>query len=294
MGARGAYFRLGLSASLEPMANPAQHFDYEGQRVAYRVYGGGDRDLVLIHGLLMSSRMFDRFAPEIAVGGHRVICIDLLGHGESDKPADFNFYSMSSFADQVAALLDHLALERAVMGGTSLGANVSLEMAVRHPDRIRGLFIEMPVLDNALAAVAVAFTPVLVGARFGELPLGLIANLTRRIPRSHYLVDIALDWLRRDPRTTSWVLEGLLLGRTCPPKAERETITAPTFVVGHPADPVHPFSDSDALLREIEGAELVNASSILEWRLNPGRLNGELTRFLDRVHGDAPLHAVAA
>jgi pimeloyl-ACP methyl ester carboxylesterase len=276
------------------MANPIQSFDFEGHRVAYRVYGGGDRDLVLIHGLLMSSRMFDRFAPEMAASGNRVICIDLLGHGESDKPDDFGFYSMSSFADQVAALLDHLGLEQSVIGGTSLGANVSLEMAVRHPDRIRGLFIEMPVLDNALAAVAVAFTPVMVAARFGEIPMGLIANLTRRIPRTHYLVDIGLDWLRRDPRTTAWVLQGLLLGRTCPPSAERRTITAPTFVVGHRADPVHPFSDSDALINEIEGAELVDANSILEWRLNPGRLNGELTRFLARVHEGPSLRAVAA
>jgi pimeloyl-ACP methyl ester carboxylesterase len=276
------------------MANPIQSFDFEGHRVAYRVYGGGDRDLVLIHGLLMSSRMFDRFAPEMAASGNRVICIDLLGHGESDKPDDFGFYSMSSFAYQVAALLDHLGLEQSVIGGTSLGANVSLEMAVRHPDRIRGLFIEMPVLDNALAAVAVAFTPVMVAARFGEIPMGLIANLTRRIPRTHYLVDIGLDWLRRDPRTTAWVLQGLLLGRTCPPSAERRTITAPTFVVGHRADPVHPFSDSDALINEIEGAELVDANSILEWRLNPGRLNGELTRFLARVHEGPSLRAVAA
>lgn len=276
------------------MANPPQSFDYEGHRIAYRVYGGGDRDLVLIHGLLMSSRMFDRFAPEMAVPGNRVICIDLLGHGESDKPDDFNLYSITAFADQVAALLDHLGLEQAVIGGTSLGANVSLEMAVRHPARIRGLFIEMPVLDNALAAVAVAFTPVLVTARYGETALGLVANLARRVPRSHYLVDIGLDWLRRDPRTTAWVLQGLLLGRTCPPKAERQTITAPTFVVGHRADPVHPFSDSDALLGEIEGSELVDANSILEWRLNPGRLNGELARFLERVHEGAGLAAVAA
>jgi pimeloyl-ACP methyl ester carboxylesterase len=276
------------------MSNPAQSFEYEGHRIAYRVYGAGNRDLVLIHGLLMNSRMFDRFAPELAACGHRVICIDLLGHGESDKPEDLNHYSMTAFADQVAALLDHLGLEQAVIGGTSLGANVSLEAAVRHPARIRGLFIEMPVLDNALAAVAVAFTPVLVASRFGELPMGLVANLTRRIPRTHYLVDIGLDWLRRDPRTTAWVLQGLLLGRTCPPSAERRRIAAPALVVGHPADPVHPFSDSDALIGEIEGAQLVNANSILEWRLNPGRLNGELTRFLDRVHDGSPLRAVAA
>ena len=147
----------------------------------------------------MNRHMYTRLAPEIAAFGYRVICIDLLGHGESDAPVDLNYYAMPAFGDQIAALLDHLGLEKAVVGGTSLGANVALEFGVRHSDRAQGLFVEMPVLDNALVAVAIAFTPVLVGRRSAPRswpPLGPAQH-----PPLHYLVDIGLDWARRDPPT---------------------------------------------------------------------------------------------
>jgi len=259
------------------------HFDYQGHKVAYETFGAGERTLVLAHGLLMNRHMYARLAPDLASRGHRVVCVDLLGHGQSAIPDDHSLFSMSSFADQIAGLLDHLELERAVVGGTSLGANVALEFAVRHPQRAEGLFIEMPVLDDALVAVAAAFTPVLVASSVGAPLLGLVAALARRIPRSHYLVDIGLDWLRRDPRGSSRVLRGLLLGRTCPPKAEREAIEAPALVVGHPSDPIHPFSDSDSLIGELHQARLVDANSIIEWRLRPDRLNQELDDFLIEV-----------
>jgi pimeloyl-ACP methyl ester carboxylesterase len=264
-----------------------ESFDYQGRRIAYHSYGSGDRVLVLIHGLLMNGRMFSRLGPEMAARGNRVVCVDLLGHGESDKPEDFNAYSMTAFGGQVAALLDHLGLERAVVGGTSLGANVSLELAVAYPERTAGLLIEMPVLDNALIAVAVAFTPVLIASEFGAPLLRLASAVARRIPRSHYLLDIGLDWVRRDPKTSAMVLQGLLLGRTCPPAAERRTIEAPALIVGHRSDPIHPFSDSDELVEEMPNARLVDADSILEWRLNPGRLNDRLADFLDGVHSSA-------
>lgn len=260
-----------------------ESFDYRGHRIAYRSYGSGERVLILIHGLLMNGGMFARLGPEMAARGNRVVCVDLLGHGLSDSPEDFNLYSMPAFGDQVAALIDHLGLERAVVGGTSLGANVSLELGVAHPTKTQGLFIEMPVLDNALVAVAVAFTPVLVASELGAPLLRVVSALTRRIPRSHHLVDIGLDWLRRNPRSSGDVLQGLLLGRTCPPKVERKTITAPALVIGHPSDPIHPFSDSDALVEEMPNSRLLDANSILEWRLNPGRLNDELASFLDEV-----------
>lgn len=269
-------------------------FHHRGQRVAYRSFGSGERAFVLVHGLLMNGGMYERLGPEMAARGNRVICIDLLGHGASDAPADLGFYSMPAFGDQVAALLDHLEIERAVVGGTSLGANVSLEFAVSHESRARGLFIEMPVLDNALVAVAVAFTPVLVASHLGAPLLGAVAAAARSVPRSHYLVDIGLDWLRRDPRSSADVLQGLLLGRTCPPKAERQRLDAPALVVGHPSDPVHPFSDSDELVADLPRGRLLDANSILEWRLNPGRLNEQLAAFLDECHASGPGVGAAA
>jgi len=258
-------------------------FDYEGFRVHYDEYGSGDRPIVLIHGLLMNRLMFGRIAPELAERGNRVICIDLLGHGESDRPEDLLRYSMPLFARQTAALLDHLGLEQAVIGGTSLGANVTLETAVNHPDRVRAMFIEMPVLDNALAAVAAIFGPMFLGLRFGRPLMEVVSRLTSMIPRSNLMVDMVLDWLRQDPGPSISVLEGLLLGETAPHKEERCTLTQPALIVGHSGDPLHPFNDSGMLAEELQDARLVNANSILEWRITPDRLDDELAFFLDDV-----------
>jgi len=141
----------------------------------------------------------------------------------------------------------------------------------------------MPVLDNALAAVAAIFAPVLLGLRVGRPAIELSSRLASLIPRSNWLLDIGLDWARRRPRPTIAVLEGLLLGETAPGREQRQLIDRPAFVVGHPRDPLHPFSDSGMLVEELPRARLVEANSILEWRTRPKRLNEELAKFLDEV-----------
>ena len=259
-------------------------FRLNGNRIKYAEYGKGERVLVLVHGLLMNRHMYDQLGPEMASRGVRVITVDLLGHGASDKPTDMRAYSMSAFADQVAALIAELGLDRPVVGGTSLGANTALEMATRHPRAARGLFIEMPVLDNALVAAGLIFLPILVTLRVGKPVLRVVAAFTNRIPRSHYLVDIMLDWTRRPPEASEAVLEGLLFGRAAPPREERQLIGLPTLVIGHPADPLHPFTDSDMLVEELPRARLVNAESIIEWRVSPQRLDDELAAFMEDVY----------
>jgi pimeloyl-ACP methyl ester carboxylesterase len=269
------------------MAADSGSFRYQGDhRITYDVYGEGERTLVLIHGLLMNRRMYEKLAPEMASRGNRVLTVDLLGHGESDKPTDMRMYSMSSFANQVAALVEHLGIAPPVVGGTSLGANVTLELAVHHPASARGLFIEMPVLEDALLGAALVFTPILVGLRFGGPVLALLAAAMQRVPRTHYLVDILLDWMRRDPDTSRAVLEGVLYAGAAPPQEERKDIDHPALVIGHPADPLHPFSDADMLVEELPNARLVDANSILEWRLTPKRLDDELAGFLDDVYAE--------
>jgi pimeloyl-ACP methyl ester carboxylesterase len=259
-------------------------FRHKRRRIAYEVHGEGNRVLILIHGLLMNGHMYDALAPELAARGNRVITVDLLGHGASDRPDDLRQYSMAQFADQVAALIDHLKLDRPVVGGTSLGANVSLELGARHPDAARALFIEMPVLDHALLAVGAIFLPMMFALRFGRpLFLGL-GWAARRVPRTHYLADVGLDWVRQRPEPSLAVLQGLMFGEIAPPREDRMKIKLPALVIGHPRDPLHPFSDSDELVREMPNARLLDANSILEWRLNPGRLNDELAAFVDESY----------
>ena len=267
-------------------------FRFNGHRIAYAEYGEGDHVLVLAHGLLMNRHMYEKLAPEMAERGFRVITIDLLGHGASDKPTDMRAYNMPAFGDQLAALIDHLELDRPIVGGTSLGANASLEMASRHPRAARGLFIEMPVLDNALIAAGLIFLPILLTLRVAKPVLRGVALVTDRIPRSHYLVDLMLDWTRRPPESSEAVLEGILFGRTAPPREERELIGLPALVIGHPADPLHPFTDSDMLVEEMPRARLVNAESIIEWRINPGRLDGELAEFITAVYAEEQAESI--
>ncbi len=263
-------------------------FVHNGQRIDFTDYGDGEQVLVLVHGLLMNRHMFDQLAPEMASRGIRVITVDLLGHGSSDKPADMRTYTMTTFADQLAALIDHLELDRPVVGGTSLGANCSLELAARHPRAARALLIEMPVLDNALVAAGLLFLPILVTLRVAKPLLRGVAAVTTRIPRTSFLVDICLDWTRRSPEASEAVLEGVLFGRTAPPRDERQLIGLPTLVIGHRNDPLHPFTDSDMLAEELPRARLVNAESIIEWRVSPGRLDDELAAFIADVYADEP------
>ena len=72
-----------------------------------------------------------------------------------------------------------------------------------------------------------------------------------------------------------------LLGTRC--RIVVGILMEPTLVIGHPSDPIHPFSDADRIARELPHARLVTASSIAEWRIRPARLNRELLAFLDEV-----------
>ena len=89
--------------------------------------------------------------------------------------------------------------------------------------------------------------------------------------------------MRRDPAASLAVLDGLIFGRVAPPMQERNALTQPTLVIGHPSDPIHPFSDADRIARELAHTRLVTASSIAEWRVRPQRLDRELLAFLDEV-----------
>ncbi len=281
-------------------------FEFDGQRIAYTEYGGGpaavvsasgrrartaksaraaNRPLILVHGLLLSQEMHRPLAKALAARGNRVITVDLLGHGQSDRPRDMWRYSMGQFAQQLVGLMDHLELEQAAIMGTSLGANTALELASLAPERVRGMVIEMPVLDNALLASALTFTPILVALTFGEPVMKLLAGGARAVPRRvlpHY-GNVLLDLVRQEPGPGGALLQGLFFGRIAPHRSERRTFAMPTLVLGHRRDPVHPFSDAGMLASELPNARLLQADSLVELRLQPERLTEEIASFLDEI-----------
>jgi len=258
-------------------------FRHEDRSLAYRIYGEGPRVAVLLHGLLLSQRMHEPLARALAERGNRIVTLDLRGHGSSDRPPDMWRYAMGFFAQDVVALLDHLGVDEAVVGGTSLGANATLEVASLAPARLRGMVIEMPVLDNALLACAVAFTPLMVALTFGEPVMKAVSRLTRLIPQRGvpWAANVLLDTVRQDPAPSAAVLQGIFAGRTAPHRTERRTFTTPALVIGHHRDPVHPFSDAGLLAEELPNARLLEASSILELRVAPERLTREIADFID-------------
>jgi pimeloyl-ACP methyl ester carboxylesterase len=145
------------------------------------------------------------------------------------------------------------------------------------------MVIEMPVLDTALVACAIAFSPLLIATTIGLPVMRALSRAARLIPEgvTGWLGDVALDTVRQDPRPSGAVLQGLFFGRVAPHRSERRTMTAPALVIGHHRDPVHPFSDAGMLAEELPNARLVEASTLLELRLAPERLTGEIADFLD-------------
>lgn len=258
-----------------------------GHRLVFDQYGSGDRVVVLVHGLLMRRSMHIPLATELARRGYRVLCLDMLGHGDSDRPADKRAYSMELYGRHVVGVLDELGVREAVIGGTSLGANIALEVAVRSPERVRGLILDMPVLEDSQTFWAMVIGPTLAVFTVGQPVLRVLSAAARRVPRGNFLRDLLLDWLRPDPRPSRHVLLGLVYGRKAPTPPDRRGITAPTLVIAHQRDYSHAISDAYDLVGELPNARLVRAKSIVELRARPERLTEEIARFLDERFPDA-------
>ncbi|NIF82324.1 alpha/beta fold hydrolase [Comamonas sp. Tr-654] len=102
---------------------------------AYRVYGEGE-PIVLIHGVGMDQRSWQPQIEALA-SNHLVVTYDMLGHGASALPPDS--VPLSSFAEQLLQLLEHLSIPRANIVGHSMGALVAIEFALTYPERTHRL-----------------------------------------------------------------------------------------------------------------------------------------------------------
>ncbi len=257
-------------------------FDSDGVRLYYEVHGQGPRVLVFLHAILLDANLNRRLAADLAAKGNRVVLLDLPGHGLSERPRRASFHRMDTYAHHVVALLDHLGIDQAVIGGVSLGGNVSLLVAAQAPERVRGLVIEMPVLEWALPAAATTFIPLLFAVHYARPLVNLVAGLFRRLPRTgNGPVDSVMNSLSADPLETAAVLHGILAGPIAPTVAERAAMDVPALVIGHRVDHVHPFHDAEQLARRLPQGHLLEASSMLELRVHPQRLTAEIDHLLD-------------
>jgi len=261
-------------------------FNSFGVELYYEVHGHGPRVLVFTHGILLDSNMNRRLAADLAALGHRVVLFDFPGHGRSEKPRRASYHRIDTYARHVASLLDHLGIDQAVVGGVSLGGNVSLMVAAQNPHRVRGLIVEMPVLEWALPAAAMTFTPLLLAVHFARPVLERTSAFFRRLPRTgNGPFDSLVGGLSNRPRETAAVLHGILAGPIAPTVGQRAAMDIPALVIGHQVDRLHPFHDAEQLSRRLPRAELVQARSIVELRVRPERLTNAIDRFLVGVWG---------
>jgi pimeloyl-ACP methyl ester carboxylesterase len=141
------------SDSIDNMKGTGQYADVNGINLYYETHGTG-RPMILLHGGLGSGEMFGPVLSLLAEH-HQVIAPDLQGHGRTadiDRPLDIRL-----MADDIAALVDHLGLEKPDVVGYSLGGGVALQVAVKYPAKVRRLVVvSANVRRDAIPAVMLA------------------------------------------------------------------------------------------------------------------------------------------
>jgi pimeloyl-ACP methyl ester carboxylesterase len=208
-----------LSGGTEKVAG--RYADVNGIKLYYEIHGTG-RPLVLLHGGLGAIEMF---GPNLAAlaKGRQVIAVDLQGHGRTadiDRPL-----SAELMADDIAALVKLLGLERAEVVGYSLGGAVALQMAIRHPERVSRLVVVSTPFRRS------AFYPEILGQQ--AQVTAAAADAMKQTPMYQLYAGLA-------PRPEDWARLlgkiGELMKRDYDWSKEIAGIQAPTMVVAGDAD----------------------------------------------------------
>lgn len=267
-----------------PASVRSGRFQVGKHELAYEIYGESGIPCVLVHGILLDSLMNRELALRFAAEGYQVALLDLLGHGRSSRSTDPKEHRTDFYADQLLALLDHLGWQKALIGGVSLGCISSLTAATKQPERVLGLFLEMPVMEWSAPWAAVILAPMLALTRFGRPLYTPFARWLSQRPRPAFgPAASAMNALSNNPKTITAILHGTLVGPIVPPIAARRALTMPALVIGHSGDKLHHNRDALALSQQLPNARLLDARSILELRLRPDRLWPEIASFLREV-----------
>ncbi len=163
----------------------------DGVALAYDDAGSGYPPLVFLHGAAGNRRCWHQQVPRFS-SAHRVVAVDLRGHGESDAPSER--YTVRLFAEDLASTCMQLGIESPVVIGHSLGGLVALDFASAYPDHV--------------AAAVLIDSPLLTGGNRAEVVRDLVAGLRGRDPDSA-LRDYFASFFGRydDAATKSWILD---------------------------------------------------------------------------------------
>ena len=114
---------------------------HKGIKLAYDDQGAGKPAFVFVHGLTCDRSFFSPQAAHFA-RRHRVVSVDLRGHGESEKP--HGPYPITAYADDIAHMIDHLELGKVVAVGHSMGGDTVLQLAASYPDHVAAIVMMDP------------------------------------------------------------------------------------------------------------------------------------------------------
>ena len=207
--------------------------EVRGCRLYYEDAEGGGVPVVLSHGFLMDA---DMFAPQVAAlkGRHRVVTWDQRGHGRTVSPPDPVTY-WDSAAD-LTALLDHLHIDRAVVGGMSQGGFISMRFALTHPDRTAGLILidtQSGTEDPEKVTQYDLMHEVWVGSGPSDQLTGMVAAIIIGNERPESAAWTA-KWVAREPASLTPIYRTLM---------DRDDITARVGEIRAPALVVHGTAD---------------------------------------------------
>jgi sugar phosphate isomerase/epimerase/pimeloyl-ACP methyl ester carboxylesterase len=258
--ASAAFLRQQLEqAGLAPAAPVAAAFDHDGIRFHYQSEGAG-LPFFFQHGLGADlTQPFGLFRPP---GGVRLLGFDCRAHGKTrpvGPPEKINF---QTFADDLLALMDYLQIERAVVGGISMGAALALNFVLRHPRRALGLvlhrpaWLDAPRRDNVAVFAVIADLLRRHGPEKGlELFKQTPAYQSALAGSPSTAASLAGQFLQPRARETVARLERIPPDCPGPDRRQWRAIAVPTLVLANARDSIHPLEYGVTLAREIPGAE---------------------------------------
>ncbi len=255
----------------------------------YEVRGAGPT-LVWLHGLMEAiarSREIGEGVEELAERGFRVVSYDARGHGESGYTEDESHYTVQAHAEDMAALFDHLGIERAHLGGRSMGAGVSICLALAHPERVERLVLLLPpALAATLGPPQQVFggLATLIEAQGLEQAVDVAMQLPQFVelretdPQEY---ESMRGWLlSQRPASVVPAIRGLLVNGPPLPEERFAEIRAPALIVGQPDDEIHPASSAETLHAAIAGSRLLMAPTFDYYRSHHDELLDAVASFL--------------
>lgn len=161
------------------------HIDRDGVKIYYEVHGDGPA-VLLSHGYSATSRMWEAQARALS-RDHQVVVWDMRGHGQSDYPEDPELYSEAHTVEDMAAILDAVGADNAVIGGLSLGGYMSLGFHLKYPERTRALmlFDTGPGYKKDEARAKWNASAEKTARRLEELGLGALGDSAERRAQEH-------------------------------------------------------------------------------------------------------------